>query len=139
MIHVADDEGAGRFGGRSFKKDEILKAMRLGSTTSNSNEKLFDLVTMRKIPQLQEWYDNLDGPGAATFADMRLKDFERWLDEQLTGKCAKGRKVKKHKHSSDSESGESSSTDEDSECRSHRKELKKGKKKAKRLSSEELD
>ena len=94
---------------------------------------------MCKIPQLQEWYDNPDGPKAATFANMRLKDFERWLDEQLTGKCAKGRKVKKHKHSSDSESGESSSTDEDSECRSHRKELKKGKKKAKRLSSEELD
>ena len=93
---------------------------------------------MRDIPQLQEWYDEPDGPQASFFAHMTIKEFIKWQDEQL--KPAKGRKAgnkgKKRKYSSDE--GESSSDDE-TVHRSHRSGSKKGKKKAQRLSSEDLD
>ncbi|KAI1781660.1 hypothetical protein LXA43DRAFT_1188231 [Ganoderma leucocontextum] len=119
-----NDGAAGIYAGRSFKKDDVLRALRLGSTTANSNDKLFAPAAMRKIPQLLEWFNDPDGPHAAFFQDMSIKDFSEWRDNELEpaeGRTGKGKeKAKKRKYSEDGES-------------------KKRKKKEKRLSSEDLD
>ncbi|KAI1782802.1 hypothetical protein LXA43DRAFT_1068253 [Ganoderma leucocontextum] len=119
-----NDGAAGIYAGRSFKKDDILRVLRLGSTTANSNDKLFAPAAMRKIPQLLEWFNDPDGPHAVFFQDMSIKDFSEWRDNELEpaeGRTGKGKeKAKKRKYSEDGES-------------------KKRKKKEKRLSSEDLD
>ncbi|KAI1781747.1 hypothetical protein LXA43DRAFT_1105398 [Ganoderma leucocontextum] len=129
---VPEGGGAGTYAGRSFKKDDILKALRLGSTTANSNDKLFAPAIMRKIPQLQEWYDNPDGPQAATFEHMTIRDFMKWRDDLLKPAKARKRNDKAKKRKYSSSEVDSSSADE-------REVTKKGKKKARRLSSEDLD
>ncbi|KAI1783450.1 hypothetical protein LXA43DRAFT_1102518 [Ganoderma leucocontextum] len=119
-----NDGAAGIYAGRSFKKDDVLRVLRLGSTTANSNDKLFAPAAMRKIPQLLEWFNEPDGRHAAFFQDMSIKDFSEWRDNELEpaeGRTGKGKeKAKKRKYAEDGES-------------------KKRKKKEKRLSSEDLD
>ena len=116
----ADDDAAGLYTGRSFKKDDVIKALKLWSTTANNNEKLFAPAIMRQIPKLLEWYNSPDGEHAAFFGDMTTKQFLKWRDDEYalaTG--SKGKEKAKRKHA---EGGESRTS-----------------KKTKRISSEELD
>ena len=116
----ADDDDAGLYSGRSFKKDDVIKALRLRSTTANNNDKLFAPAIMRHIPKLQDWYNNPDGEHAAFFQDMATKDFLEWRDNEYASATGrKGKEKVKRKHADGGESRKS--------------------KKAKRISSEELD
>lgn len=80
------------FAGRAFVKEDILKALRLGHSQANSDANLFKQKVLDKLPKLQEWYNNPDGPQAKRFSNMTVKEYGAYVERKLTAQKKAGQK-----------------------------------------------
>ena len=74
---------------------------------------LFRADVMSKLPSLQAWYDDPDGPEARTFSNMEIGAFKQWLEKQLGKFDKKRKKAKDSKVSATKKRARSVSSDSD--------------------------
>ncbi|KAL7277985.1 hypothetical protein ACG7TL_007938 [Trametes sanguinea] len=99
QIPEADYDDAGVFAGRHFVKEDILRALRLGHSQANSDASLFRRQDLDRLPELDEWYKDPEGPHAKRFAHMTIKEFEAYKAHGLEKK----EKARKYEQASDGE------------------------------------
>ncbi|KAI9061586.1 hypothetical protein FKP32DRAFT_1575676 [Trametes sanguinea] len=127
-----DYADAGVLAGRTFVKEDILKALRLGHSQANSDANLFKRKVLDKLPELQAWYDDPAGPEGKRFRSMTVKEFEAYQEYEMRRlrRRKDGGKVRKQSDLSDME--------DDSAARALKKH-KKGKRAVREVESDDLD
>ena len=130
-----DYSDAEEFSGSRFIKEDVLAALRLGHSQAAGDAQLFRADVMSKLPSLQAWYDDPDGPEARTFSNMEIGAFKQWLEKQLGKFDKKRKKAKDSKVSATKKRARSVSSDSD------RAKGSKGRKKSKaaQYDSDKLD
>jgi hypothetical protein len=92
------------FAKRTFIKDDVYKALRLGHTQARDDAKLF--ANLRYADKVRAWIKEPEGRFSERFGEMKISEFKKYLKmKQSKGKDklveGKGKKRQRSKGSSD--------------------------------------
>lgn len=126
------------FAGTSFIREDVYAALHLKHSQTSTDAALFKPKVLDRLPKLQSWFDDPDGPYSKKFAKMSIPEFKKYQEAGLVkrkGNAAMGESsTAKGKKRTQKEYDDS---DEGDDSRAVAKRTKKGRKHS--IDSDELD